>query len=100
MPVRVWDEMQLDSYASRTVEAIFNALGMTQEYETALNMITKKKSIGLQKEPCEIWTKHYNPCLLRFLDASMGFQFVLDPISCIIYLMLYVKVREGKGHVA
>nr|XP_034326069.1 uncharacterized protein LOC105333116 [Crassostrea gigas] len=95
MLVRVWDEMQLDSNASRTVDDIFNALGMTQEqYETAFNMITKKKSIVLRREPCEIWTNQYNPCLLRCWDANMDIQFVLDPFSCIVYIVSYISKSE------
>lgn len=95
MLMRVWEEMLLDINASRTVEEIFNTLRMTQEqYETAFNMITKKKSIVLRRQPCEIWTNQYNPCLLRCWDANMDIQFVLDPFSCIVYIISYISKSE------
>ncbi|XP_052678330.1 uncharacterized protein LOC128159314 [Crassostrea angulata] len=95
MLMRVWDEMQLDSNSSSTVGEIFNALGLTQEqYETAYNIITKKKAIVLQREPCELWTNQYNPCLLRCWDANMDIQFVLDPFSCIVYIISYISKSE------
>ncbi|XP_052713814.1 uncharacterized protein LOC128187408 [Crassostrea angulata] len=95
MLMRVWDQMQLDNNSSRTVEDIFNALGLTQEqYETAYNMITKKKAIVLKREPCELWTNQYNSCLLRCWDANMDIQFVLDPFSCIVYIISYISKSE------
>lgn len=63
-------------------------------YEQAFQMITAKQSIVLQRNPNELWINQYNPFLLKCWDANMDIQFVLDPFSCIVYVVSYISKAE------
>lgn len=63
-------------------------------YEQAFQMITTKQSIVLQRNPNELWINQYNPFLLKCWDANMDIQFVLDPFSCIVYVVSYISKAE------
>ena len=93
--LQVWNEIQNEENESKTTEEIFNYLGFTQaQYEEVHRILSKKRSIVLQRNPCELWTNQYNPCLLRCWDANMDIQFVLDPFSCIVYIISYISKAE------
>ena len=93
--LQVWNEIQNEENESKRTEQIFNNLGLTQaQYEEAHKIITKKRSVVLQRNPSELWTNQYNPCLLKCWDANMDIQFVLDPFSCIVYVISYISKAE------
>ncbi|XP_062597817.1 uncharacterized protein LOC134259232 [Saccostrea cucullata] len=93
--MHVWNEVQSELNESKSTEEIFSGLSLTQEqYEEAYNMLTKKSSIILERNPSEIWINQYNPCLLKCWDANMDIQFVLDPFSCIVYIISYISKSE------
>ncbi|XP_062573991.1 uncharacterized protein LOC134235839 [Saccostrea cucullata] len=52
------------------------------------------RSVVLQRNPNEVWTNQYNQCLLKCWDANMDIQFVLDPFSCIVYIVSYISKAE------
>ncbi|XP_056004163.1 uncharacterized protein LOC130049939 [Ostrea edulis] len=92
--VSVWDKVQNDE-GNITAEKIFDELSITQElYEEAHNMLSSKRSVILKRCPNEVWTNQYNPCLLKSWDANMDVQFVLDPFSCIVYIVSYISKSE------
>ena len=89
--IRVWNEIE----ESKTTEEIFNELNVTQDqYEEAHKRLAKKRSIVLERNPNELWINQYNPCLLKCWDANMDIQFVLDPFSCIVYIISYISKSE------
>ncbi|XP_062580136.1 uncharacterized protein LOC134242119 [Saccostrea cucullata] len=91
----VWNEVQSESNELKSTEEIFSKISLTQEmYEEAHNMLTKKKSIILKRNPSDLWINQYNPCLLKCWDANMDIQFVLDPFSCIVYIISYISKSE------
>ncbi|XP_062591494.1 uncharacterized protein LOC134252984 [Saccostrea cucullata] len=93
--LRVWEEVQNESNESKSSEEIFSSLSLSQEqYEEAHRLLTKKRSIVLRRNPCELWINQYNPCLLKCWDANMDIQFVLDPFSCIVYIISYISKSE------
>ncbi|XP_061191743.1 uncharacterized protein LOC133199982 [Saccostrea echinata] len=93
--LRVWEEVQNDSNEFKSLEEIFSNLSLSQEqYEEVHNMLTKSRSIVLRRNPCEMWINQYNPCLLKCWDANMDIQFVLDPFSCIVYIISYISKSE------
>ncbi|XP_062609537.1 uncharacterized protein LOC134271330 [Saccostrea cucullata] len=93
--LQVWNEVQDESNQMQTAEEILKHLGLTQaQYEEAHKRLTKKKSVVLQRNVSDLWTNQYNPCLLRCWDANMDIQFVLDPFSCIVYIISYISKSE------
>lgn len=92
---KVWDEIQDPANEIFSCEHMFDKLGLTQEtFEEAYNAVTSKQTIVLQRNPNEIWTNQYNPCLLKCWDANLDIQFVLDPFSCIVYIISYISKSE------
>lgn len=63
-------------------------------YENALNVLSKNLTVVLKRQPNELWTNQYNPCLLKCWNANMDIQFVLDPFSCIVYIVSYISKSE------
>ncbi|XP_062579086.1 uncharacterized protein LOC134241009 [Saccostrea cucullata] len=93
--LQVWEEVQEEAKEKETTEEIFERLGLTQEqYEEAHKILTKKRSVVLKRNPFELWINQYNPCLLKCWDANMDIQFVLDPFSCIVYIISYISKSE------
>ncbi|XP_061185136.1 uncharacterized protein LOC133193183 [Saccostrea echinata] len=93
--VSVWDKIQNEDEGILTTEKLFDELSLTQElYEEAHNMLSSKRSIILERCPNEVWTNQYNSCLLKSWDANMDIQFVLDPFSCIVYIVSYISKSE------
>lgn len=91
----VWEKVQDPTSEFLSCEQLFDALGITQEiFEKAYNTITSKQTIILQRNPNEIWTNQYNPCLLKCWDANLDIQYVLDPFSFIVYIISYISKSE------
>ena len=92
----MWDKIQSEEIDSiKTVEELFEQLNITQEvYEEAYKMVTSKQSVVLKRHPNELWTNQYNPHLLKCWDANMDIQYVLDPYSCIVYVVSYISKAE------
>ncbi|XP_061175927.1 uncharacterized protein LOC133184868 [Saccostrea echinata] len=91
----VWNRVQNEGEGIKTTEELFDDLSLTQElYEDAYNMLSTKRSVVLERCPNEAWTNQYNRCLLKSWDANMDIQFVLDPFSCIVYIISYISKSE------
>ena len=91
----VWDAvLTLETLCNKT---LFRELGKDQfKYEEAHKLLTTRQSVLLKRDPSEIWVNQYNPHLLRYWDANMDIQFVLDPFSCIVYIIFYISKSEGE----
>lgn len=63
-------------------------------FEEAFQMMTAKQTIVLKRTPKEQWINQYNPYLIKYWDANMDIQFVLDPFSCIVYVVSYISKAE------
>ncbi|XP_062622277.1 uncharacterized protein LOC134283815, partial [Saccostrea cucullata] len=91
----VWNEVLDDVNALKTTEEIFSNIHLTQDvYEIAHKLLSTRTSTILRRNPNEMWTNQYNPCLLRCWDANMDIQYVLDPFSCIVYIISYISKSE------
>ena len=91
----VWEKVQDPTSEFLSCEQLFDALEINQGiFEKAYNTITSKQTIVLQRNPNEIWTNQYNPCLLKSWDANLDIQYVLDPFSCIVYIISYISKSE------
>ena len=65
-------------------------------YEEAHNTLNAKQTVVLERNVNEFWINPYtcNPPLLQCWDANMDMQFVLDPFSCIAYIISYISKAE------
>ena len=89
----VWDAVL--TYETLSTKTLFRKLGIDQlKYEEAHKIVTARQSVILKRDPSEIWVNQYNPHLLRCWDANMDIRFVLDPFSCIVYIISYISKAE------
>ena len=93
--LKVWNEVLEDVNANKTTEEIFSKINLTQDvYESAHRIVASKVTTILKRNPIDMWTNQYNPCLLKCWDANMDIQYVLDPFSCIVYIVSYISKAE------
>ncbi|XP_052695810.1 uncharacterized protein LOC128174255 [Crassostrea angulata] len=91
----VWNKIHTDCDGYETTEDIFEDLSLNQDtYQNAMNVLSEKLTVVLKRHPNELWTNQYNPCLLKCWDANMDIQYVLDPFSCIVYIVSYISKSE------
>ena len=89
----VWNAVL--TYETLSTKTLFRKLGIDQlKYEEAHKIVTARQSVLLKRDPSEVWVNQYNPHLLRCWDANMDIQFVLDPFSCIVYIISYISKAE------
>ena len=78
-----------------TCEELFQQTGVDQQkLEDAYQLLATRQSVILKRNPAEVWVNQYNAHLLRCWDANMDIQFVLDPFSCIVYIISYISKAE------
>ncbi|XP_062604082.1 uncharacterized protein LOC134265873, partial [Saccostrea cucullata] len=93
--LHVWNEVLDDENEGKTAEEIFSNMHLSQDtYEMAHRVLSAKTSTILKRNPDEMWTNQYNTCLLRCWDANMDIQYILDPFSCIVYIISYISKSE------
>ncbi|XP_062577465.1 uncharacterized protein LOC134239308 [Saccostrea cucullata] len=93
--LHVWNEVLNDENECKTTEEMFMNMGLSQDlYEKAHRLLSAKTSTILRRNPDEMWTNQYNSCLLKCWDANMDIQYILDPFSCIVYIISYISKSE------
>ncbi|XP_052700234.1 uncharacterized protein LOC128177537 [Crassostrea angulata] len=93
--LNVWNKVLDDNSETQTTEEIFADLSLSQEdYEKAHRVLASRTTTILKRDPVEMWTNQYNECLLKCWDANMDIQYVLDPYSCIVYIISYISKAE------
>ena len=65
------------------------------DYVQSMAAVAEKKTcLVLEREPSDGWINNYNPQLLKVWNANMDIQYVLDPYSCIMYIVSYITKAE------
>ena len=91
---KVWEDI-LSVNKQLSCKELLGNLGIDQsKYEEAHKILSTRQSVILKRDPTEVWINQYNPHLLRCWDANMDIQFVLDPFSCIVYIISYISKAE------
>ncbi|XP_061193261.1 uncharacterized protein LOC133201474 [Saccostrea echinata] len=62
----------------------------------SLAAITKKNTIYYKRNVVDGWVNNYNPTLLRAWNANMDIQYVMDPYSCVAYILSYISKAEAE----
>jgi len=87
------DDEKLPNMTSEEVilESGFASFRQMQE---AMRKIAKKPSIVMKRNTQDVWVNNYNPDLLLAWNANMDIQYILDPYSCIMYILSYISKSE------
>ena len=80
-----------------TTEYIFQKAGITQQiFENSMNLLSKKPTVILKREPQHCWINQYNSTLIKAWNANMDIQYVTDAYSCIKYILSYISKKESE----
>ena len=92
----VWDEIdKVDSNEITTLEEMFTKVGISQEtYEKAHCALTKRNTVIYKRTVEDCWVNPYNIHLLKAWNGNIDIQPVLDPDSCIMYIVGYITKFE------
>ena len=67
-----------------------------REFQEAMRIVAKKPSVVLKRDRGDIFVNNYNPDVLRAWNANIDVQYVLDPYSCIMYIISYIAKSESE----
>lgn len=65
-----------------------------RDYEKSLLISKYGNNILLKRNLKELNVNQYNPNMLRPWKANMDLQYVVDPYSCVVYIISYLKKSE------
>ncbi|KAL0198839.1 hypothetical protein M9458_007379, partial [Cirrhinus mrigala] len=92
---KVWDLLNDSNQNFETIAQLLNQVNMTyEEYEKHIEALSTSSLIVMERRPQDCWVNGYNPMLLRAWNANMDIQFILNPYSCIMYMLSYISKAE------
>ncbi|KAI2666920.1 ATP-dependent DNA helicase PIF1 [Labeo rohita] len=92
---KVWDLLNDSNQNFETITQLLNQVNMTyEEYEKHIEALSTSSLIVMERRPQDCWVNGYNPMLLRAWNANMDIQFILNPYSCIMYMLSYISKAE------
>ncbi len=92
---KVWDLLNDSKQSFETITQLLNQVNMTyEEYEKHIEALSTSSLIVMERRPQDCWVNGYNPMLLRAWNANMDIQFILNPYSCIMYILSYISKAE------
>ncbi|RXN03150.1 replicase helicase endonuclease [Labeo rohita] len=92
---KVWDLLNDSNHNFETITQLLNQANLTYEqYEKHIEALSTSSLIVMERRPQDCWVNGYNPMLLRAWNANMDIQFILNPYSCIMYMLSYISKAE------
>ena len=91
----VWDLLLDKERQFTTFNDVLEAAGISQdEFEENLSTCTNRQTIYYKRRIEEQWINNYNPHLIRAWNGNMDIQYVMDPYSCVMYIVSYISKSE------
>ena len=78
-----------------SVYEMFDSLEINQrDFEKANQLMTKKDSIILKRNPQDVWVNQYNSDLSRAWNANLDIQYITDVYGAVAYVASYISKAE------
>ncbi|OCT76291.1 hypothetical protein XELAEV_18031490mg [Xenopus laevis] len=91
----VWELLNNPSQIFESITELLNKASLSyDEYKEYVQTLTSSSVILMERQPKDSWINGYNPVLLKAWNANMDIQFILDPYSCIMYILSYISKAE------
>ena len=92
---KVWDLLSDKERHFASFEEVLEAANISQdELENNLATCTNRQTIYYKRRIEEQWVNNYNPHLIRAWNGNMDIQYVMDPYSCVMYIVSYISKSE------
>ena len=77
------------------VTRLLETIGITHNtYEQFHSLTTSRIAIVYKRHPNNVWVNAYNPTLLKAWEGNIDIQPILDPFSCVKYIVSYITKAE------
>ncbi|XP_049340466.1 uncharacterized protein LOC111190042 [Astyanax mexicanus] len=91
----VWDLLNDKTQNFRSITQLLETVKITyNDYKDNVNSLSSASVVIMQREPNDCWVNGYNPLLLRAWNANMDIQYILNPYTCIMYILSYISKGE------
>ncbi|XP_055056177.2 uncharacterized protein [Misgurnus anguillicaudatus] len=91
----LWDLLNDPQATFENLPELLSKCNLSMEdYMKYTRELSTSSVILLKRDPKEVWVNGYNPDLLRAWNANMDIQYILDPYSCIMYMLSYISKPE------
>ncbi|XP_048256969.1 uncharacterized protein LOC125382713 [Haliotis rufescens] len=91
----IWQGLTNDEQTFESVDALFSAIGISQDiFQLACDTLSKKTNVVMKRNPNDVWVNQYNADLLRCWNANMDIQYIVDAYSCVVYIISYISKAE------
>ena len=78
-----------------SLQDLLTSLGLTNEQYTECHHVTTGRNMVIfKRHPNDAWVNPYNETLLTAWDGNIDIQPILDPYSCIMYVISYITKAE------
>ena len=84
------------SIVDQSVDQVIKESGFDtyDQFQTAMRLVSTKTEVVLKRNTQDVWINPYNKDLLKTWDGNMDIQYVLDPYSCVMYILSYISKSE------
>ena len=87
----------MENHSLDSSEDLFQQTGISQtEFEEAWCVLATKRDIVYKRQPSDCWVNQHNPHLLKAWNANCDLQYIVDPCSCIRYIVSYISKKESE----
>ncbi|XP_076858467.1 uncharacterized protein LOC143512266 isoform X2 [Brachyhypopomus gauderio] len=91
----VWDLLNDKKQQFESITELLEKVNMSyQDYKRSVESLSTSSQIIMERAPKDCWVNGYNPLLLRAWNANMDIQFILNPYTCIMYILSYISKAE------
>ncbi|XP_055028464.2 uncharacterized protein [Misgurnus anguillicaudatus] len=91
----LWDLLNDPQVTFENLSELLTKCNLSMEdYMKYTRELSTSSVILIKRDPKEVWVNGYNPDLLRAWNANMDIQYILDPYSCIMYMLSYISKPE------
>ena len=90
----IWQTLQTTDESCSFADILRSVDVTNDEYEEAVNILSKNEKKNSKRNPNEVWINNYNSDLLLAWNGNMDWQPVLDVYSCIMYILSYISKAE------
>ncbi|XP_072023189.1 uncharacterized protein [Amphiura filiformis] len=91
----IWELLQNPDHDFADFYDVLCLAGIGQdEFEQALETLSKRQTMYLKRRLEDQWINNYNPDLIRCWNGNMDIQYVLDPYACVMYIVSYITKSE------
>ena len=84
------------SIVDKSVDQVIKESGFDtyDQFQQAMRLVSTKTEVVLKRNTQDVWINPYNKNLLKAWDGNMDIQYVLDPYSCVMYILSYISKSE------